>query len=75
MEDHKHSADGGYLELDIYVPELLLGLEYQGEQHFKPIHYFGEYETQQLRDEEKRQACKQVLFHERLIRRVWGYTD
>jgi len=47
--------------LDIYIPKLKLAIEYQGEQHFKPIDLWGGVEglkTSQKRDEKKREVCK-----------------
>jgi hypothetical protein len=32
---------GGTLEIDIWVPELKLAIEYDGEQHFKPVRFGG----------------------------------
>jgi hypothetical protein len=38
-----------------------LAVEYQGEQHYKPVHWTGiDFEAQQRRDAEKRKACKEV---------------
>ena len=50
------------MELDIYIDALQLALEYQGEQHYKPIYHWSgtDFATQQIRDEEKRKACNQV---------------
>ena len=54
------------MELDIYVPHLKLGIEYQGEQHYKSIDYFDGKDPRDAqkvflervsRDEEKRIAC------------------
>jgi hypothetical protein len=45
------------LELDIYIPELGIGIEYQGIQHYEPIQFFGGkkgLEKVQARDEKKR---------------------
>jgi hypothetical protein len=54
------------MELDIWVPELNLAFEYQGEQHYqefwrgvKQTSGRQNLESQRLRDEEKRQACKE----------------
>jgi len=47
--------------LDIYIPELKLAIEYQGEQHFKPIDFWGgieALEASQRRDEKKRKRCE-----------------
>lgn len=51
------------LELDIFLPELNLGLEYQGQQHFHPIEAWGgasALEAVQARDERKRQLCAEA---------------
>jgi len=51
----------GRLELDVYVPEVRLGFEYQGAQHFRPIELFGgerAFVEQVKRDELKRRTCK-----------------
>jgi len=48
------------MELDVYVPHLKLGFEYQGVQHFKPIDFFGGKETyiaQAQRDKLKKEIC------------------
>jgi hypothetical protein len=48
--------------LDIYIPSLRVGIEYQGIQHYQPIEFFGGeealYQRQKL-DEQKRQICKE----------------
>ena len=49
------------LELDIWIPELKIGIEYQGLQHFEPVEYWGgqkALEDQQKRDLRKRALCK-----------------
>ena len=49
------------MELDVYVEDLKLAFEYQGEQHYRPVHGMGvDFETQKTRDKEKKQACEQV---------------
>ena len=35
------SSFGGQMSYDIYISELKIAIEYQGEQHFKPVDYFG----------------------------------
>lgn len=48
------------LELDIYVEDINLGIEYQGIQHYKPIkHWGGEESLKKLkaRDKKKRKLC------------------
>ena len=48
------------LELDIYIPDLRLGIEYQGIQHYKPVEHWGGEEAlehNKLRDKRKRDLC------------------
>lgn len=47
--------------LDVYLPQFNIGIEFQGEQHFKPIEFFGgqeAFERNQERDEMKRILCQ-----------------
>lgn len=47
--------------LDIYFPKFNIGIEYQGDQHFRPIDFFGGEESfilNQKRDKKKRRKCK-----------------
>jgi len=49
------------LELDIFIPELNLGLEYQGIQHYKPVKHWGGNEAllkTQERDKRKKILCQ-----------------
>jgi hypothetical protein len=48
------------LELDVYVPELNLALEYQGQQHYwDGMYQHHSANVQSFRDQLKRQACRQ----------------
>jgi hypothetical protein len=50
----------GDQRLDVYVPSIKVAFEYQGEQHFKPIKYFGgqnAFQETKNRDERKATAC------------------
>ena len=52
----------GRQRLDIYLPELDLAIEHQGEQHYRPVEAFGGTEAfarTQERDERKRALCEQ----------------
>ena len=52
----------GQQRLDIYLPELALSVEHQGEQHFFPIEAFGgesALEKTRERDRRKRALCKE----------------
>jgi hypothetical protein len=56
---HPEWLDG--LELDVYLPALRLGLEYQGQQHFYPIAAWGgedAMERLQERDQRKARLCR-----------------
>lgn len=47
--------------LDVYIPSLKIGIEYQGKQHYEPIVYFGGEEhffRQQDNDRKKRKLCE-----------------
>ncbi len=59
------------LELDIYLPNLMIGIEYQGQQHFKAFDHWGGEKTflkTQERDKRKKRICtkkniKFSIFH------------
>jgi hypothetical protein len=45
------------IEIDIYLADLGLGVEYQGEQHYRPVEWYGgreKHEAQTKRDRVKR---------------------
>lgn len=49
------------LELDIFIAELQMGIEYQGQQHYMPIKHWGGLEglkQRQLSDKRKIELCK-----------------
>ncbi len=48
------------MTLDIFLPELQLAVEYQGNQHYKMHFLFGSPSDQQQRDAEKRQQCRKL---------------
>ena len=52
----------GRQHLDIYFPELNIGIEYQGLQHYEPVEYFGgtqAFEKNLERDAKKRELCEE----------------
>ena len=52
----------GNQRLDFFIPDLSLAIEYQGEQHFRPVERFGGeagFRGAQLRDRRKRQLCRE----------------
>ena len=62
--DHKHpdlrfQASGRKMEIDVWIPSLRIGFEYQDESHFSSV-LFGEeaFRTTKLRDAEKRRAAR-----------------
>ena len=63
-EDYMHleleHSSGRHVQFDVFIPNLNLGLEYQGEQHYMNVYPFGSLQTRTERDEEKRQHCKRV---------------
>ncbi len=51
------------LELDIFIQELKVGIEYQGIQHFEPVEHWGGIEALQklkIRDKKKRDICSSL---------------
>lgn len=64
----------GMQSLDIYIPSLSIGIEYQGKQHYKPIEHFGgekHFLHQQANDRKKKALCAEngVTLIE------WPYTE
>jgi hypothetical protein len=61
--DHQASPDWlGRQRLDVFLPRLRLGIEYQGRQHFEPVDFFGGeagFARNQERDAKKKDLCKQ----------------
>jgi hypothetical protein len=54
--------------LDIFIPQLAIALEYQGQQHNKPVEYFGgqeAFEKTRQRDQKKYRLCQK--YHVKLI--------
>lgn len=52
----------GQQRLDLYLPDLALAIEHQGEQHYRPILGFGgerAFEKVKERDERKRMLCRE----------------
>ena len=47
------------MQLDVFVPKLSLGFEYQGEQHYFDVYQMGAQWRYVERDEQKRKACKE----------------
>lgn len=64
----------GMQSLDIFIPSLSVGIEYQGKQHYKPIEHFGgerHFLHQQANDRKKKELCVEngVILIE------WPYTE
>ena len=52
----------GLQHLDIYIPELKIGIEYQGKQHTEPVDFFGgaeAFEKNLERDNRKKRLCSE----------------
>ncbi|MEK7484266.1 MAG: hypothetical protein AABZ60_08035, partial [Planctomycetota bacterium] len=51
----------GRQHLDIFLPKRGIAIEFQGEQHFRPVEFFGglaTFEANLERDKRKRELCK-----------------
>lgn len=67
---------GHRMELDVYIEDLRIAFEYQGEQHYKPIYWTDtNFQELQKRDEEKRRACKEVRLYGVLNIAAQYYVD
>ena len=61
IEQHARPKFLGQQHYDIYFPEYKIACEYQGDQHFKAISYFGgedSFKSNQERDKRKRRISK-----------------
>lgn len=55
------TTKGGQMSYDIYLTEYNVAIEYQGQQHFKPVDYFGgqnKYADQVMRDNLKKELSE-----------------
>lgn len=68
-----HSDWLGSQSIDIFIPSISVGIEYQGQQHYEPIEYFGGNESYKYtvsRDEKKRHLCEK----NKVVLLEWPYT-
>ena len=66
VQQHASPKWLGRQHLDIYLPSISVGIEYQGEQHDRPVGLFGGEEAfvkNQKRDKRKRRLCKKKGIH------------
>lgn len=69
-----HSNWLGAQSIDIFIPSLKVGIEYQGRQHYEPIEFFGG--EQGFEDNKKRDARKRALCFENGVKLIeWPYTE
>lgn len=62
------------LELDIYIPKLKIGIEYQGQQHFHPIKAWGGEKA--LKRLQERDARKRILCIKNMVKLIEvDYTE
>lgn len=60
-----HNSSGKPMELDLFIENLKLAIEYQGAQHYRPLYGMGsDLSSQKTRDSEKISACKQVKYYD-----------
>ncbi|HAF31059.1 MAG TPA: hypothetical protein DCG75_18640 [Bacteroidales bacterium] len=60
VEQHAKPKWIGKQHLDIFIPELNIGIEYQGSQHYEPVAFFGGeegLENAKERDKRKQEIC------------------
>lgn len=61
----------GFLELDVFIPSLNIGMEYQGIQHFKPLKHWGGKKS--LNEVKKRDKRKKVLCEKYGVKLIYFY--
>lgn len=77
---HRVAYANGYGIFDIFIPDKMVAIEYNGRQHYSYIPYFHkskkEFIDQQNRDIKKREYCKQngILLIE-IDGRIWNYKN
>lgn len=65
IEYEEEKSIGGVLRADFYLPEYGAFIEYDGEQHFRPVEYFGGHETYlkiRFSDDVKNEYCRLLGF-------------
>jgi uncharacterized integral membrane protein len=75
VQQHASPKWLGRQHLDIFIPSMSVGIEYQGEQHDQPVDFFGGQEAFiqiQNRDQRKLRLCKNNGVHLIYVRS--GYT-
>jgi hypothetical protein len=63
------------MQLDVFLPNFVLALEYQGEQHFQDIYRFSKQEEYAARDQQKRKACLEAGITLIEIPYWWDYEE
>lgn len=77
FESNKYiKANGKWLSLDFFLPELDAIIEFDGEQHFKAVEYWGGedgFTYRQANDKRKNEFCEQMCY--KLLRVRYDNTD
>ena len=69
-----HTPWLGLQSLDVFIPSLSVGIEYQGQQHYEPIEIFGSEE--QFKEVVKRDKKKKRLCEENGVKLIyWKYDE
>jgi len=68
----------GQQHLDIYIPKWNIGIEYQGNQHFEPIEFFGgqeAFEKTVERDNRKKDLCEKHNCYLIYVEKGYDFSD
>lgn len=78
VQQHASPKWLGRQHLDIFIPSISVGIEYQGEQHDQPVDFFGGEEAfiqNQKRDQRKLRLCKRHGVHLIYVRSGYALQD
>ena len=62
------------IELDFFIPNLNIGVEYQGLQHYEELHNFGPSSLYQERDQKKMEICIENSLHLLIVPYWWDQS-
>lgn len=71
--DDLRGVNDGLLPYDFYLPKYNMLIEFQGEQHERPIEYFGGEEKFKIQKEHDKQKKEYAKLHNIILLEIWYY--